>query len=347
MNIKYIILSIVTDFRESFRSRRKITNELPDLIIRLGGIGDVIMTTGLLKGCNEKKTFFLTHHSHQELLSRLDLKNVEFIYLKKQINGVQTKKENFLALFSIWKKLFFRNFDTVYICYQDERYKKLLSFCFYKNIKLLSEKNINEKYLGQTILEKKFFGDFSFPALKIKEEKKNFRRIVLFPGNEKDIIAGKNLRSWPKGNFWKLIKILQENNYEVIISGSLKDGEALNDWKNLDLKFQFSDSLLDTLKLIQSSFCVVTPDSGPMHLSLLAKTYCICLFGPTHPKTRIPECSLNSGKAKVLFFPEKIGCSPCYNGKNYNKCFRPICMEQITPNDVYLKIKEYENSDSS
>lgn len=81
-------------------------------------------------------------------------------------------------------------------------------------------------------------------------------------------------------------------------------------------------SLPELVEVIAGAACVISCDTGPMHLASALGTPLVALFGPSNPD--------RTGPFQGRVIQEKPGCSPC----NKKQCPAPICMEAITPSRV-------------
>ncbi|HLD87870.1 MAG TPA: glycosyltransferase family 9 protein, partial [Candidatus Omnitrophota bacterium] len=90
-------------------------------------------------------------------------------------------------------------------------------------------------------------------------------------------------------------------------------------------------NILQLAALLGRCRVYVSPDSAPLHVASAMKVPVIALFGPTDPKRHMPP-----GRAVVL--KRDLKCSPCYSGQC--KIRTHACMEEITPEEVFKKIKE-------
>lgn len=147
--------------------------------------------------------------------------------------------------------------------------------------------------------------------------------IGLHPG------AQKPFKCWPAENFIAVGNILiKKFGGNVIVTGNadekalaLKIASKIAGAISVAGKF----SLRETAALIEKMNIFITNDTGPMHIAFAFKTPTIALFSPTNPEYCGPY---NVDSAIVISKPRL--CSPCI-GK---KCEKPLCMEQITPEEV-------------
>lgn len=89
-------------------------------------------------------------------------------------------------------------------------------------------------------------------------------------------------------------------------------------------------SIRDLVALTSLGDCVLTNDSGPMHIAAAFNRPLVALFGSTSPKRTGPWKT-----GRVLY--KHVACSPCY----LREC--PIdfrCMRRITPDDVVSEIQQ-------
>jgi heptosyltransferase-2 len=88
-------------------------------------------------------------------------------------------------------------------------------------------------------------------------------------------------------------------------------------------------SLRNLMAVISIGDCILSNDSGPMHIAAALKRPLLAIFGSTNPQRTGPwECG------KVLY--KRVACSPCY----LREC--PIdfrCMRHITPKEVIHNIE--------
>ncbi len=85
-----------------------------------------------------------------------------------------------------------------------------------------------------------------------------------------------------------------------------------------------------TAALIEKFDLFITNDTGPMHIALTMKTPTYALFSPTDPK-RCGPYKVPHGH--VIQKPPT--CTPCIR----KRCQEPFCMEQISPDEVYERLR--------
>lgn len=85
-------------------------------------------------------------------------------------------------------------------------------------------------------------------------------------------------------------------------------------------------TLGELLLLLSEAACVLTNDTGPMHMAIALGRPTVCLFGPVHPDhygERLPN-------VEIFYFP--VFCSPCVHESETPPCGGDnICMQRIKP----------------
>lgn len=89
-------------------------------------------------------------------------------------------------------------------------------------------------------------------------------------------------------------------------------------------------TLKELIEIIRNARCVVTNDSGPMHIAAALNVPVFAIFGPTSPLRTGPY-----GKPHVII-KKGLECSPCYK----KKCKAVQCMEMIRVEEVADAIKQ-------
>ena len=165
--------------------------------------------------------------------------------------------------------------------------------------------------------------------------------IGLHPG------AQKPFKCWPARNFVAVGNNLgRKFGSRVIITGDEQERglaeEVASRVKNA-VSAAGKLSLRGTAALIEKMQVFITNDTGPMHVASALKIPTVALFSPTDPAICGPYLD---GRSIVIQKPKT--CSPCL-GKS---CEYPICMDQITPEEVIeaaerILESEKENDNSS
>jgi heptosyltransferase-2 len=84
------------------------------------------------------------------------------------------------------------------------------------------------------------------------------------------------------------------------------------------------------ISLLKRCDCLVTNDSGPLHVAQALQVPVVAIFGPTHPKLGFAPLG-----SKNVVLCAQIKCSPCsLHGER--KCHKKsrLCMDLIQPETV-------------
>ncbi|MCL2658518.1 MAG: lipopolysaccharide heptosyltransferase II [Betaproteobacteria bacterium] len=156
------------------------------------------------------------------------------------------------------------------------------------------------------------------------------RPIVFCPGAE----FGPAKR-WPAAHYAALARELAELGHPVWILGSKKDMPVSSEIAQLagsavrDLCGR--TSLAQAIDLIALARCVVTNDSGLMHVAAALGTPLVAIFGSSSPNYTPPL----SPQAQIMWL--QLECSPCFK----REC--PLghlnCLRQITPESVLAQLR--------
>ncbi len=316
------------------------------LIIRFGSLGDVLLTTPLLR--------ILKNKYPELIIDYLVKKNfADAIRYNPYINKIiefEYSGEN-----RIIKSLKASNYDVVIDLQNNLRSKKfrlalgVKAFKFRKpTIKkfLLVNFKINFLHPATPIPERylKAFDEleidsegleFYFPEKEMPEAKENTEFIGLCPGSKHFT------KMYPAEYFIKLGNMLNEAGYRIKVLGG-KDERSIcrsiagSIESALDLSND--NNLFATAREIKTCKTVICNDSGLMHLAAAVKTPVVALFGST-----VKEFGFAPYKVKSLILENNsLNCRPCSHiGKN--KCPKGHfkCMLELKPDLIFNKIKEF------
>ena len=100
-------------------------------------------------------------------------------------------------------------------------------------------------------------------------------------------------------------------------------------------------ALGELLALLEGAACVLTNDSGPMHMAIALRRPVVCLFGPANPE------HYGQGLPNVAIFYERVFCSPCLYEADRPPCNgNNICMQRIKPGPVIESVLRLADGDS-
>jgi lipopolysaccharide heptosyltransferase II len=147
-------------------------------------------------------------------------------------------------------------------------------------------------------------------------------------------------KRWPIPYWATLLDRLIREGVQVVLTGAPADQPNIQDvmrrMQERPLNLAARTSLPQLAALLQLSDLLISGDSGPMHVAAAVGAPVLAIFGPTDPAHSGPI----SPKAIVL--RNDIWCSPCYNAKSTADCrfFTTQCMKNITPTSVYEMVQQ-------
>lgn len=128
----------------------------------------------------------------------------------------------------------------------------------------------------------------------------------------------------------------------ILFGGGKKEVAVFNQWKqkfpNVQYAGDICKGLSAELQLMAQLKCMVSMDSGNMHMASLVGTPVISIWGATHPLAGFMGWGQKDDDAVQVDMP----CRPCsiYGNK---PCMRDdyACMNQISPQMIIRKIEKY------
>lgn len=299
------------------------------LLIKLGSLGDVAMATAILDRLKSYRIFWVLDKNITPLLKRVnEIDTIIETDHQKMIYG--NFFEKIAEVVKIWKQIGFRYFHTIIIAHKDSRYKLLSLFTFRKSTLFFSKNSLfplgefhSKEYL-------KLLGSNTLPTYPKLTQKKgrNFIKPVVAFNISSSETKEKNLRNWPIDYFSQLATFIQPYAQVVLIGNGPQEDLFI---KNC-LSFVGKTSLDEVIDILYECSCIVTHDSGLLHVARVTMTPIVALFGPTNPH------HFSSGQSHEIALHKKIPCSFCYNGKKFPNCKNPICMRLLSPEEVFKEV---------
>lgn len=157
---------------------------------------------------------------------------------------------------------------------------------------------------------------------------RNKYNLILHPGS-----MG-SAREWGIDNFIKLIDILPEEEFNIFISGTSADAEALRGSHILE-HAKITDitgkmSLGQFLAFISLCDGLIAASTGPLHLAAALGIRAVGIYPPIRPMH--PGRWAPVGE-KAVFLVKEGTCNECKDGKACR------CMQEISPEAVKMKLK--------
>ncbi len=148
-----------------------------------------------------------------------------------------------------------------------------------------------------------------------------------------NIGASRAVKIWPPDHFAVLADLIDTRfNLQPVLTGGpddLQRAEIIGGKANCNIiDLTGKTSIPQLVEVLANARCVITGDTGAMHLAAALGTDLVALFGPTNPRRTGPFYGRVIQKTD-------LSCVPC----NQRKCHDHQCMKAITPKDVYLELK--------
>ena len=278
------------------------------LIIRIGAIGDVVETTGLLRALKKAGYCidYLTGNAPAQLLKNdLDIENLFIL-----------EKKSYSYIFKLAQKLRKEKYDTILNLQPSLRFKTL---CFLAKAKrVFNYKKSYEFHAVENFFEtgKRAFAQIELEkniTLNIPNELKEKMQQQL--GNKLKIAFNTGANSSRQGRKWCIdywIELAQlllaKYDAEIFVVGGKEDEANVQELlkKIPEIKsFAGKLSLPETAAILSCADIVISGDTGPLHIASATGTTCVGLYGC---------CSVSrSGPygIKHKTIKSQYPCSPC------------------------------------
>lgn len=316
------------------------------LVIRLSSIGDVLLTTPVLKAWKEKypnsTLDFLVLKPFRRAIESCPYVDHVYIFEKEKHDGLlpmwkyakELSQNHYDYVFDLHNKfrsqILRRGIGSPYFVYRKRKWWKSLLV----NLGLISYE------VDDTII-RNYFGAFEQFALSYEGEDLSFfcseedleavkgyeGHPVLAPG------ASKETKKWPKESFAALAKELHKKyGKRCLLIGGKEDEEAceyiVKESGGAALSLAGKLSLGESGALLSQAEFLVSNDSGPFHIARAVHCPSFVIFGPTSPGM------FELGERDSLIYAG-VSCSPCsLHGdktcpKKHFRCMKEIRVEQI------------------
>lgn len=317
------------------------------LVIRLSSLGDVILTTPILRAIKKKypaaNIDFVVKEQYRMVVENNP-------YLRKVFPLFYNKK-NFKELRKELKK---NNYDLVLDLQNNFRSRRLTSYTkakVFRFNKLSLEKFLLVQFKINKLKNKGLITERyaeAFPDLELDNDGAE----IFIPGNIKPRINGDKkyigfcpgsrhaTKIWSSGYFIELGNKLAEEGYTILLFGGKEDEHLC-----ISLQHHIKDSIdLSTNNNLyqmasEMTFCsvIVSNDSGLMHAASAMKVPIVTIFGSS-----VKEFGFTPYKSNfILVENNNISCRPCSHiGRDKCPQGHFNCLEEITPQMVYDSIKK-------
>ncbi|HLC80875.1 MAG TPA: lipopolysaccharide heptosyltransferase II [Candidatus Nanoarchaeia archaeon] len=351
-----------------FKHRNVNLNPEPKkiLIMRSGAIGDVVMTTPLIKAIRKKFPsaeidYLIGNWSKKVLEGNPQLNRIisfdDKIVYEKNITGVwklikEIRTEQFdlaivldksyhwgvLAyLMGIKQRIGFDRFGEGFahnlsIFYDGSKYEGDYNLKLVELLGISGEK-IADRQMKIPLSE----AEEDFATAFFRKNKIKGRTIGIIAGGAKNPGQTMDLKRWPLESYISLIRTLSKD-YNVLLLGGPSDKDVSerigHEIKSANLFDAIGQcGIKESVALMKRCELVVTHDTGPLHMAAATGTKVIALFGPTPAHRFAPR--------NAVVLETKTEKCPCYDiHGNYTACAEPECMKKISVEMVLDKIKE-------
>ncbi len=343
------------------------------LVIKIGGLGDVLMTTPAVRSF--KKSF-----PHSIVYLAVGKSNIPVLKNNPYVDHIIGVDDRHLLSGNTYEKSteawrlqrIFRRLgpDEIFVLHRDWRYNFLayLSGCknrfgFRRDLNgsfLTKSVNNNrsqheiEKYLSVFSLKEGFAQDGTamelFPSAADVTRTESFFRelsthqlwVAIAPGGASNIKMEMAIKRWPLECYKELVNLLLSAGFSILLIGGASDCRFTKKISNNFIGKQVIDcagilSIQCTYLALKRCSILITHDSGPMHIGACVGLPIISVFGPTNPKEYAP---LDIDNCFCFWGGQTLSCSPCYKHGSFPKCYHKKCMYKTTPEMVFSKAKE-------
>ncbi|MFW6005642.1 MAG: glycosyltransferase family 9 protein [Desulfonatronovibrionaceae bacterium] len=326
-------------------------------VVRLGSLGDVVLTTGVLKYWNKRLghsfvvisrsawTEVFTDHPEVEDIVPVSAQNLSlrgWMNLGRRLRHQYGRLE-LIDLHANLRTLILRSMwparTHVYSKLSLARRLYALTKNKHFTASLLS-RNIPQRYAAALSGPVPPRAEL-VPELFLKPEEIRAAQSLLKPGRTTICLhpyATHQAKQWPAGHWKKLIQLIEDQGWSWLIIG--RGTERLFFSHQQDLTGR--TSIRQTAALLSLSQALVTADSGPMHLATGAKTPVVALFGPTTREWGF----FPSGPVDQVLEAD-LKCRPCsLHGSSAGRCSGQ-CMNFIQPEQVMKTLHQICRQNSS
>ncbi|STO32310.1 Lipopolysaccharide core heptosyltransferase rfaQ [Fusobacterium necrogenes] len=314
------------------------------LVIRMSSIGDIILTTPVLKAFKRKYPEliidFVVLEQFKDAISGLEYIDNLITFSKKKDDGIKNIKK-FAA------RLRENNYDYVFDLHAKFRSKMIAkelgvrTYTYKKRAwwKTLLVKLRVIRYQVDDTIVKNYFGAFKDFDLEYVGEDLDFKfeeNIKLRKFEGLPVMApkaSKNTKEWTSEGFAKLAKLIFERyGLKSVLIGAKQDISKCEEINRLSenscIVLAGKLSLKESGGLLAKAKFLVTNDSGPFHIARGVGCRTFVIFGPTSPGM------FEFGRRDTLIYANE-SCSPC-SLHGDKKCPRGHfkCMKEIRAKEV-------------
>ncbi len=148
-------------------------------------------------------------------------------------------------------------------------------------------------------------------------------------------------RAWPEAHWLKLIELFgQAVGIPVLINGTADEEQHFSSLLRVPGAHSlFGSSLPALATALTHARCLVSVDTGTMHLAAALGTPVVALFGPSNPLLTGPY----SKHASQRILSSGVDCQPCVETAEQKTCTFNRCMSELEPEQVLEAIRQIGN----
>jgi ADP-heptose:LPS heptosyltransferase len=169
------------------------------------------------------------------------------------------------------------------------------------------------------------------------------RTMPEFKANEPYLVINPNAsellleRRWPAAYVVEAVQRLVEMGHQLVFIGSRSElpyVRGLHEKLPPEIRSRAINTagkltVNELLAFLEGAKCVLTSDTGPMHMAIALRRPTVCLFGPVNPE----HYGHDQENVIVLYAP--VFCSPCVHEIDQPPCNgNNVCMQRLTPEMV-------------
>lgn len=144
-------------------------------------------------------------------------------------------------------------------------------------------------------------------------------------------------KRWGIGKYAQLCELLHQDwHLPIVLTGSSQEVDigrgitATSTAGLIDLIGQIPFRL--TAGLVRRSRLLICNDTAAMHVAVAYSIPSLAIFGPSNPKSLLPQSQVNQ------WISSGLDCSPCYCNSIFPGCEHLRCMEELSPGDVLERV---------
>ena len=324
------------------------------LILRFSSIGDIILTTPVIRNLKSQVDNVEIHFATKKQFASIVLNNPyvdkvhsldkSFDELKNSLNKYQF--DYIIDLHKNLRTLRVKNaLKVTALSFEKLNLKKWFLVQFKMN--KMPDVHIVDRYMD-TI---RFFVDENDNKGLDYFFSDNFKKGYLLPqthhkGYTVAVIGANHYTKQIPSSI--LINILNKHNKPVVLVGGKKE-KRVADEITKRLKVDYIDlcgvtTLDESANIIKESRCVLTPDTGMMHIAAAFKRPIVCMWGNTVPEFGMYPYMPKNKDLYYISEVENLKCRPC-SKIGYAKCPKKHfnCMMQQNIEQIVGKLNEYFN----